>query len=255
MSKNNERTIQSLLLFLWNRNGKRFPSVWLSCNCESNFGMNPFTSGTFNKFLGQPCGNRWFSSTVYSIIIEISVHFIDVHWSGETDSNKSNRYNEFVNDSTTDLFILFNVIVLVFVCSRSPADGSSVGAFQLFFFPWLWPRQTVVVPGPRLMSGFAALQRTVPPCWCGAAEHHSGPTMLQSYKSPTVRPGLNSKATARDGQVQWERKGEEMLGGNNVEGGGNENMRIVYLYPYPHVIPRHVLCLGHLSVASLPMPT
>lgn len=71
-------------------------------------------------------------------------------------------------------------------------------------FSWLWPRQTVVAPGPRLMSGFAALQRTIPPCWCGAAEHHSGPTLLQSYKSPTVRPGPNGTATAGDGQVHWE---------------------------------------------------
>lgn len=69
MGKNNGWAIQSLMLFLLKRNGKRFPSVWLSYNCESNFGMNPFTSGTFNKFLGQPCGIHWFSPTVYSIII------------------------------------------------------------------------------------------------------------------------------------------------------------------------------------------
>lgn len=71
-------------------------------------------------------------------------------------------------------------------------------------FSWLWPRQTVVVPGPRLMSEFAALQRTIPPCWCGATEHHSGPTLLQSYKSPTVRPGPNGTATAGDGQAHRE---------------------------------------------------
>lgn len=69
MGKNNGWAIQSLLLFLLKRNGKRFPSVWLSYNCESNFGMNPFTSGTFNKFLGQPCGIHWFPQTVYSLII------------------------------------------------------------------------------------------------------------------------------------------------------------------------------------------
>lgn len=61
MSKNKGWAIWRLMLFLLKRNGKRFPSVWLSCNCESNSGIDPFTSGTFTKFLGQPCGAHWFS--------------------------------------------------------------------------------------------------------------------------------------------------------------------------------------------------
>lgn len=65
-----------MMLFL-KRNGKRFPSVWLSYNCESNFGMNPFTSGTLNKFLGQLCGIDMIFP-VCSIIIEISIYYGDL---------------------------------------------------------------------------------------------------------------------------------------------------------------------------------
>lgn len=111
-----------------------------------------------------------------------------------------------------------------------------------FLLSWLWPRQTVVVPGPRLMSGFAALQRTIPPCWCGATEHHSGPTLLQSYKSPTVRPGLNGTATAGDGQAHWE-AGRQRNGGRMRLQRGNESLspaRHVHLHLWPLEIPHHV---------------
>lgn len=103
-------------------------------------------------------------------------------------------------------------------------------------FSWLWPRQTVVVPGPRLMSGFAALQRTIPPCWCEAADHHIGPTLLQSYKSPTVRPGPNGTATAGDGQVHQE-EGWGKHGGRRWCRGGNESVSTVlcvHLHLWPH---------------------
>lgn len=106
-------------------------------------------------------------------------------------------------------FSQFNtrVSVMVFFLRISELVHLHVGkvlALLCSSFPWLWPRQTVVVPGPRLMSGFAALQRTLPPCWCEAADHHIGPTLLQSYKSPTVRPGPNRTATTGDGQVHQE---------------------------------------------------
>lgn len=109
-------------------------------------------------------------------------------------------------------------------------------------FSWLWPRQTVVVLGPRLMNGFAALQRTIPPCWCGAAEHHSGRTLLQSYKSPTVRPGPNRTATAGDGQAHRE-GGRARNGGRKRCRGGNEFVSpvpCVHLHLCPHKIPNHV---------------
>lgn len=47
-----------------------------------------------------------------------------------------------------------------------------------------------------------------PPCWCGAAEQHSGPTLLQSYKSNPVRPGLSTNATAGDGRAHLGGGGE-----------------------------------------------
>lgn len=97
-----------------------------------------------------------------------------------------------------------NVSEVLCLSERVHLQPGEVLVLLCFLFSWLWPRQTVVVPGPRLMSGFAALQRSIPPCWCGATEHHSGPTLLQSYKSPTVRPGLNGTATAGDGQAHRE---------------------------------------------------
>lgn len=118
-------------------------------------------------------------------------------------------------------------------------------------FSWLWPRQTVVVPGPRLMSGFAALQRTIPPCWCGAAEHHSGPTLLQSYKSPTVRPGPNGTATAGDGQAHRE-GGRGGNGGRRGCRGQNESVSAVpraHLHLWPHKIPYHVPPWGCLTLS------
>lgn len=110
-------------------------------------------------------------------------------------------------------------------------------------------RQWLCLDCARLMSGFAALQRTVPPpCWCGAAEHHSSPTALQSYKSPTVRPGPNRTATAGDGQV---RRGRRRCRG------ANESVRHVlrvhlHLCPLPCFTLRSSLSL---SLSPQPMPT
>lgn len=69
---------------------------------------------------------------------------------------------------------------------------------------WLPPRRTVVVPGTRLMSGFAALQRTVPhadveqlsttvaPRCCRAINHP------QSGQAQTEQPPLGmDKSTER----------------------------------------------------------
>lgn len=134
------------------------------------------------------------------------------------------------------LFSVFNILLggCVCVCEWVHQRVCKVLVPLCSPLSWLWPRQTVVVPGPRLMSGFAALQRTVPPCWCGAAEHHSGPRVLQSYKSPTVRPGRNGTTTAGDGQAHRGRKRCRA---------GNESVspeRRVHLHLCPHNIPYHV---------------
>lgn len=117
-----------------------------------------------------------------------------------SEHQKNNYLLEWVFECSSDLLTLVKSLCVYFFKSgpllrvfsacvvSSPAGGPVAVLLSSF---WLRPRQTVVVPGPSLMSGFAALQRSVPPCWCGAAEHHSGLILLQSYKSPAVSPGTN----------------------------------------------------------------
>lgn len=121
--------------------------------------------------------------------------------------NSQTDHLTFLKYVDVDIFSFQYHLILDMACMwvSSPAGGSSVGA----------PRLSSLSASTQADSGCAWDQVNewicctaahCPPCWCGAAEHHSGPTLLQSYKSPTVRPGPNRTATAGDGQEHWEKQ-------------------------------------------------
>lgn len=60
--KTTDEQFKARCYFGWGETANDFPRFGLAIIVKSNFGMNPFTSGTFNKFLGQPSGSRPFPS-------------------------------------------------------------------------------------------------------------------------------------------------------------------------------------------------
>lgn len=111
----------------------------------------------------------------------------------------------------------FGVFLQIWVGSP---EGGEVLVLLCSSVSWLWPRWTVVLLWRRLMSGFAALQWPFPLCWCEAADHHIGPILPHSYKSPTVRLGPNGTATAGDGQACQQGGRGENEGKKQRKGGG-----------------------------------
>lgn len=164
--------------------------------------MNPFTSGTLNKFLGQLCSFHCFSVFILSLFRYLFILKI---------------FTDFFNPSPAVQFLalqLSNIGLNV----QFKFAFACVGGFH---WQWVqfwsslavtWARGCCSQTHVNDLGCYTAVN-CLPslPCWCEAADHHVGHTLLQSYKSPTVGLGPNGTATAGNGQAH---QGGRGMGGD-----------------------------------------
>lgn len=113
--------------------------------------MNPFTSGTLNKFLGQLRSFHCFPVFILSLFRYLFILKIF------TDLFNPSPAVQFLRSNCLTLVWMFSLNLLLLVSVGFTGSESSSAP------PWLWPGLGVVVPRPMLMIWFATLQCTVSP--------------------------------------------------------------------------------------------